>query len=185
MPRIERMKAYAQFQAVMGHGSMCARTSHFALHRLNLDEAACLGVCALFAPAQQPRVLRGVLGQIWMGPLVSKRWARRSVTRHAIRRQIYAVGLEWLPRLLDYSLRQSEQDLYFGTAYVVRLRSGFDSKAFPSACSDALKHAVRTQLHKLFERSMRPSSPNMFVNNPKALARSQFTQADAGGGAVS
>ena len=53
-----------------------AKTSHFALHRVGLpdDDAG----RALF-PAQAP----------WLGVLLPKRWARRAVTRNAIRRQVY------------------------------------------------------------------------------------------------
>ena len=74
--------------------------------------------------------------------MVPKRWARRAVTRNAIRRQIYALGAE-----LSHALPQA--------AHVVRLRVGFDRREFPSATSQALKQAVRTELQQLFARAAR------------------------------
>jgi ribonuclease P protein component len=72
--------------------------------------------------------------------MVPKRWARRAVTRNAIKRQIYTVSAavaESLPR----------------AAHVVRLRAAFDRKQFVSASSDALKAAVRTELQQLLARA--------------------------------
>ncbi|SFM29755.1 ribonuclease P protein component [Variovorax sp. OV329] len=71
--------------------------------------------------------------------MVPKRWARRAVTRNAIKRQIYTVSASF-----EGGLPQA--------AYLVRLRSGFDRKVFPSATSVALKAAVRAELLRLFER---------------------------------
>lgn len=72
--------------------------------------------------------------------MVPKRWAKRAVTRNAIKRQIYTVSAEF-----ESSLTES--------AHVVRLRSGFDRAQFVSATSDALKLAVRTELLGLFGRA--------------------------------
>jgi ribonuclease P protein component len=76
--------------------------------------------------------------------MVPKRWAKRAVTRNAIKRQIYTVSAGF-----EAGMPQA--------AYVVRLRAGFDRKVFPSATSEALKAAVRAELHQLFERLLRPS----------------------------
>lgn len=76
----------------------------------------------------------------WVGALIPKRWAKRAVTRNAIKRQIYTVSSE-----IEASLKQA--------AHVVRLRSAFDRAKFPSASSDALKQAVRTELQQLFARA--------------------------------
>ena len=72
--------------------------------------------------------------------MVPKRWAKRAVTRNAIKRQIYAVSLEFEPSLGC-------------AAHVVRLRSGFDRKLFISATSDCLKAAVRQELQQLFAKA--------------------------------
>ena len=76
--------------------------------------------------------------------MVPKRWAKRSVTRNAIKRQIYNVSADLEPQL---SVR----------AHVVRLRATFDRTQFVSASSDALKTAVRTELQLLFSRVGPPS----------------------------
>lgn len=73
--------------------------------------------------------------------MVPKRWARRAVTRNAIKRQIYNVSA----LAPEASLPQA--------AHVVRLRSGFDRKEFVSATSDKLRAAVRAELQQLLERA--------------------------------
>lgn len=74
-----------------------------------------------------------------MGAMVPKRWAKRAVTRNAIKRQIYNVSADFEPTL---STR----------AHLIRLRFGFDREQFVSATSDALKAAVRAELLQLFSR---------------------------------
>ena len=78
--------------------------------------------------------------------MVPKRWARRAVTRNAIKRQIYTVSLRFAARLPL-------------AAHVVRLRAGFDRKQFISATSDVLKAAVRTELEQLFTRAIATATP--------------------------
>ncbi len=77
---------------------------------------------------------------LWLGAMVPKRWARRAVTRNTIKRQIYAVSAGFQAGLPE-------------RAHLVRLRSGFDKKLFPSASSEALKASVRQELLQLFERA--------------------------------
>jgi len=128
---MRRLRTRAQFQAALSAVTV-ARTAHFALHR-----------CALAAPAAgaaaQPPLFQPA-DDVWLGAMVPKRWARRAVTRNAIRRQIYALA-EGAP------LPQA--------AHVVRLRAGFDRSRFVSASSDALKRAVRAELEQLFARAAR------------------------------
>ena len=76
---------------------------------------------------------------VWLGAMVPKRWAKRAVTRNAIKRQIYNVSVEFEPRLSE-------------RAHLIRLRAGFDRSHFVSASSDALKAAVRSELQQLFAR---------------------------------
>ena len=112
-------------------GSTVSKTAHFALHRLELNAGpGSDGPQALFAVRDQP----------WIGALIPKRWAKRAVTRNAIKRQIYTVSQVMQPPLP-------------AAAHVVRLRSGFDRKQFVSATSDALKSAVRVELQTLFARA--------------------------------
>lgn len=76
---------------------------------------------------------------VWVGAMVPKRWAKRAVTRNAIKRQIYNVST-----CFESALPVA--------AHVVRLRAGFDKAIFVSATSDAFKAAVREELHLLFTR---------------------------------
>jgi ribonuclease P protein component len=127
---MHRLKTRAQFQAALA-GSTVARTPHFALHRCGLDAPP--GAASLFDPVQV----------VWLGAMVPKRWAKRAVTRNAIKRQIYNVG-----SAAEASLPQA--------AHVVRLRAGFDRKEFVSATSDRLKAAVRAELQLLMQRARAP-----------------------------
>lgn len=72
--------------------------------------------------------------------MTPKRWAKRAVTRNAIKRQIYTVARDFESHLP-------------GGAWVVRLRSGFDKSQYPSASSVALKEAVRSELVVLLTRA--------------------------------
>jgi len=126
---MRHLQSRAQFQAVMACGIL-VRSAHFALHWR--AASACAQDAAFAAPAAG-----GALADLLLGPLVPKRWARRSVTRHAIRRQIYAAA------------QTHEAGLPSG-ACVVRLRAAFERRVFISASSDALKRAVRAELQQLF-----------------------------------
>ena len=130
---IQRLRSKAQFQAVLGSAPV-AKTVHFALHRSALDtpkeKRALFPICAA-----------------WVGVVLPKRWARRAVTRNAIRRQIYE-----LSRLHAETLPQA--------VWVVRLRSEFSRKQFVSATSEPLKRAVRAELEQLLGRVLqRPMAP--------------------------
>jgi ribonuclease P protein component len=81
-----------------------------------------------------------VRDETWIGALIPKRWAKRAVTRNAIKRQIYTVSLS-----LESPLPAA--------AHVVRLRAGFDRQQFISASSDLLKRAVRGELQELFAKA--------------------------------
>ena len=135
-----RLKTRPQFQAVLAAGTV-SRTAHFALHRLSLPAA---GAQPATGPDSSPQAgqsqalfaVAPAQAGPWLGAMVPKRWARRAVTRNAIRRQIYAVGAELQPPLV-------------AGAHLVRLRAAFAPREFPSASSDALKRAVRAELRQL------------------------------------
>jgi len=76
-----------------------------------------------------------------IGALLPKRWAKRAVTRNAIKRQIFHVV-------------QDFESLFTGFAFVVRLRHAFDRTQFASASSSALKEAVRAELLGLFNTAL-------------------------------
>ena len=129
---MHRLKTRPQFQAVLA-GQMLAKTTHFALHCCAVEGSSVVvdgGVQAALFP----------FPGVWLGAMVPKRWAKRAVTRSAIKRQIYQVGL-------------GNESVLLERAHLVRLRSAFDRKHFVSASSDALKSAVRQELQQLFARA--------------------------------
>jgi ribonuclease P protein component len=129
---LQRLKNRPQFQAVLA-GSILSRTPHFALHRLVFDDVS--------VPSAQPALF--AVHDVWMGAMVPKRWAKRAVTRNAIKRQVYAISLDF-------------ESLLAQAAHVVRLRAGFEKTRYVSATSDALKSSVRTELQQLFARATAP-----------------------------
>jgi ribonuclease P protein component len=142
---MQRLKTRPQFQAAMAGGTV-SRTTHFALHRLVLAANVAAPSTPPSGPGSSlsepgPQALFAVPG-VWLGAMVPKRWARRAVTRNAIKRQIYTVGATFETQLPQ-------------AAHVVRLRTAFDRKQFVSATSDQLKQAVRTELLQLFGQAAR------------------------------
>lgn len=134
---MQRLKTRAQFQATLA-GTIVAKTPHFALHRKMLE-------------AKVPSVLSGKLvaapmlfgkQDMWIGAMVPKRWAKRAVTRNAIKRQIYTVSAE-----LSHLFPQA--------AFVVRLRSSFSKTEFLSAVSDVLRQTVRAEVQALMQAGVR------------------------------
>jgi ribonuclease P protein component len=153
-PEVQRLKTRAQFEAVMA-GTTVSRTAHFALHRAPLDTPPALATgsgSAGPASEESPPITTAAgpespgykplfaVRDAWVGALVPKRWAKRAVTRNAIKRQIYTVSKAIEPPLPL-------------AAHVVRLRASFDRAEFISASSPALKRAVRGELQELFARA--------------------------------
>ena len=133
---VQRLKTRPQFQAALA-GPLGVRTAHFALHSCEL---------ALVYPPKISDAMPGeastepALKEGAWGAMVPKRWAKRAVTRNAIKRQIYAVSAQFASQLRP-------------RGHVVRLRAGFDRKEFISASSELLKSAVRAELIDLFTRA--------------------------------
>jgi ribonuclease P protein component len=134
---LQRLKTRSQFQAVLA-GSTAARTPHFALHCAALD-AATPKLDAAASKNMSDQMLFAVR-DVWLGAMVPKRWAKRAVTRNAIKRQIYSVSTDF-------------QSTLPVAAHVVRLRAGFDQTQFGSASSEALKVAIRLELRQLLARA--------------------------------
>ncbi|MEK9801821.1 MAG: ribonuclease P protein component [Curvibacter sp.] len=128
-----RLKTRTQFQALLASTPL-ARTEHFVMHRLDLQTA-----CETPASSPTPAALFPN-GGLWLGAMVPKRWARRAVTRHLIKRQIYSIGEQRLVQPGD-------------VAYLVRLRTAYGRPQFRSAASDALRMAVRSEIEQLFSRA--------------------------------
>jgi ribonuclease P protein component len=149
---VQRLKTRPQFQAALAGGTV-SRTPHFALHRLNLPDTTLTASSALADGTVVGTVVGSVVGSaeslfqpkaVWLGAMVPKRWAKRAVTRNAIKRQIYVISAQYEVRMPC-------------AAHVVRLRAGFDRSQFISATSTLLKQAVRLELEQLFERAARPA----------------------------
>ncbi len=132
-----------------------ARTAHFALHHLRgrptvpsrpTPEPGNGELSTGELPVPEPVVDDSCAKALdkgpdhWLGLVLPKRHARRSVTRSLLKRQIrVAAGA-------------SEKSLDAGL-WVVRLRSPFDRQAFPSAASTALAAAAREELALLFRQA--------------------------------
>lgn len=137
MPQIKRIKAWAQFQQLMAYPPV-ARSQHFVVHRASGSVATTSsGTSTDGAPPEMP--LQGLC----MATLIPKRWAKRAVTRNAVRRQIMAAF-------------SHEQTNLLPVPHLVRLQSPFDVKAFNSASSVALKHAVSQEMGQLLKRLVSP-----------------------------
>ena len=85
---------------------------------------------------------------IWIGAMVPKRWARRAVTRNAIKRQIYTVSAGFLNQ-------------YPEAAFLVRLRREFARSEFVSASSKKLIQAVRAEVQALMQTLIQLESKSL------------------------
>lgn len=141
--RLQPLCSPAAFDAVLSRRPV-ARTEHFLLHhRPSADPAPERNATKL--STGQTLMETGSVDE-WLGWsggfVVPKRHARRSVTRTLIRRQ------------MRVALDPARSALPPGD-WVVRLRQPFDPKQFPSAASDALRRAVRTELEQLVAQARR------------------------------
>lgn len=147
---IGRLVQSADFQRLLAT-PMRSRSAHFAVHHV----AACPALAArrVVHPSSTeistdgaPDCAQAVdkpLEGYWLGSVIPKRHARRSVTRNLLRRQIRAAMADQLDRLPP-------------GLWLVRLRTPFARQEFPSAASHALRQAARAELALLFERAGRP-----------------------------
>jgi len=149
---IARLVRSADFERVLRTRSR-ASSAHFAVHHLPDSPSAPakpakLAVSAELSTAGDADVNPSVddcaksaavtarPDALWLGAVVPKRHAKRSVTRSLLKRQIRAVV--------------GDQGAALATGlWVVRLRAPFDRTHFVSAASDQLKRAARTELQQL------------------------------------
>lgn len=143
-----RIVRSADFERVLGSAPR-ARSPHFAVHHV-----ASMPSRAMHKPSErklstgsnptivhhvddsatsaEPAPAAAVVAGQWLGTVVPKRHARRSVTRTLLKRQIKAA---W-----------QRHDRLPDGLWVVRLRAPFARDRFPSAASDALALAAREEL---------------------------------------
>jgi ribonuclease P protein component len=126
-----------------------ARSAHFAVHFLAARPAvkvaavrhAAHKLSTGEAPIQGAAVDDLSEGACWLGTVVPKRHAKRSVTRNLLKRQIRRVV-------------HAQVGLPSGL-WVIRLRSPFDRKLFPSAASDALRAVAGNELLAVMAKAAR------------------------------
>jgi ribonuclease P protein component len=146
---IGRLVQAADFQRLLAAPTR-QRSAHFTVHHV-----AGVPVRPAKAPARMPASeLSTGQGQgcpepvdespaaRWLGCVVPKRHARRSVTRSVLKRQIRA------------AVERHEERLEAGL-WLVRLRNPFAPAQFPSADSGALRAAARSELDWLLARATR------------------------------
>ncbi|MGC4078797.1 MAG: ribonuclease P protein component [Rubrivivax sp.] len=152
-PVVQTMVQKADFERVLATPSRL-RSTHFAVHHVNGEVSASrwqrlhpgeekLSTDGAQLGAQPVDDLHPAAPEAcWLGSVVPKRHARRSVTRALLKRQIRA------------AMARHAGDLPPGL-WVVRLRAPFAPAQYPSAASDALRLAARTELEQLFTRARR------------------------------
>jgi ribonuclease P protein component len=124
-----------------------SRSPHFAVHHLSAapsraPQPRATAVAAKLSTAgdtAKPLLVDDPApSAVWLGVVVPKRHAKRSVTRTLLKRQIRAA-----------MLRQVVKDRPAAGLWVVRLRAPFDRAGFPSAASLALAQAAGVELDRV------------------------------------
>lgn len=123
------------------------RSTHFSIHFL-AGRPTPAGPAPRFSEATKlstgdqqlmHRLVDELSDALWLGAVVPKRHARRSVTRALLKRQI------------RHAVQRQAPALARGV-WVVRLRAPFDAKQFTSAASDGLRRAARVELDAVLSR---------------------------------
>jgi ribonuclease P protein component len=156
VPRVRRLKQKADFERALQSGAagVVAKGVHFVVHHVGeapapgaddspageLSTGRAAGPAGLVDDVCEPLPAPGP--GLRVGVVLPKRWARRSVTRSLIKRQVFAAA------------ERRAADMPAGV-WVVRLRAAFDRQQFPSAASQALKAAVRAELDALLTQAVR------------------------------
>ena len=137
---IGRIVRSVDFERVLG-SPIRARSVHFAVHYLESrpgqpSKPRAVAVSTELSTGPAPQQGRAVddsgPGACWLGAVVPKRHARRSVTRTLLKRQIRHAAA-------------AQTGLAHGL-WVVRLRSPFDRAVFTSAASEALRSCAGDEL---------------------------------------
>ncbi len=138
-----RIVRAADFERVLKSGSQ-SRSPHFAVHHLSANpsrptKALAASFAVKLSTAAETAGATAVDDRppksVWLGVVVPKRHARRSVTRTLLKRHIRAAMLR-------------QQSPATGL-WVVRLRAPFDPLGFPSAASLALAEAAAAELDRV------------------------------------
>ena len=152
---VGRILRSADFQRVLAVPPR-SRSTHFAAHhvpacpslpakpqRKQVSTELSTGDALLCPPAVDDTLAQPALPGQWLGLVVPKKHARRSVTRNLIKRQMRAVMASAGPALP-------------AGLWVLRLKAPFDRQAFPSPASVPLLQAARDELLLLLQRAAAP-----------------------------
>ncbi len=143
---VGRIVHKADFERVLATPSR-TRSAHFAVHHvasgpLPRKSVAAETVSGKLSTEPAPECQQPVdelPGGVWLGCVVPKRHARRSVTRSLLKRQIRGAFHRHAAALP-------------GGLWLVRLRAPFSATAFVSARSAALAAAAHDELDRLLSR---------------------------------
>jgi ribonuclease P protein component len=120
-----------------------SRSAHFALHHVQARPGTAAApeetkLCTVGAPIED-RVVDNFVQGWWIGVVLPKRHAPRSVTRNVLRRQVRA------------AMERHRSRLPTGM-WLVRLRQPFPRGRFISADSATLRAAAASELDRLLQR---------------------------------
>ena len=146
---VGRLVNRSDFERVLATAA-CSRSAHFAVHHVGRRPSAPIWrhrkaeeekLSTDSAPVNDTPVDDLHLGH-WLGTVVPKRHARRSVTRSLLKRQMREALASHAGRLPP-------------GMWLVRLRSPFLAAQFPSAASLALRRSARAELDLLLTKARR------------------------------
>jgi ribonuclease P protein component len=149
---IGRLVQKADFERALA-SPVRSRSAHFAVHHVAAgptpphkpaNRRLCTELSTDPAPIC-PQPVDDMPSGHWIGCVVPKRHARRSVTRSLLKRQIRGM------------FSQHAAHLPAGQ-WLVRLRQPFATAKFPSASSEALRLAARDELEGLLSRAAGPGA---------------------------
>ena len=163
----------ADFQRVLSQFPR-SRSAHFAAHHVAArplapakggNKAALTATCTELSTGDElsctPPVDDSTLGW-WLGTVVPKRNARRSVTRNLIKRQMreaMAAAVRQAGSTRGMALGGRPLTSLPRGIWVLRLKSPFDVKQYPSAASAALRQAAGEEIAQLLIRAAAASPP--------------------------
>jgi ribonuclease P protein component len=168
--RVGRLLSSKDFERVLTRSSV-SRQGHFALHHLaeTCYGPAAHGLNATQVLVQQDRKPAALLTQSgfssteeiswWLGLVVPKRHARRSVMRSLVKRKIrtsFAQAAHRLP----------------GGMWVVRLTRPFPETVFVSAQSTNLRKCIQLELESLFNFDLELFEKRVTRSSPASQAKS-------------
>lgn len=146
---IGRLVHTADFERVLATPPR-SRSTHFAMHHVMDAPSSATGKrqtppgeeLSTTPALEANQSVDNLPSRHWLGCVIPKRHARRSVSRTLLKRQIRAAMASHASSLLP-------------GLWLVRLRSPFAAAQFVSAASVALRDAARDELQQLFTRAAR------------------------------